>query len=140
MLFANCTAISPVLMVMLTEVVDEARVLVNLGQTLTRGVSVSSPILLEMAEGRGLDVGPKRDDSLRVACALSHKAVTGVLMPPVPLSEYFRFVCPHKLLVSNASVGEDGRTRHVQLLLFSSKGDIKLAEVLSHASCRFWFV
>src|SRR5258708_15189039 len=81
MLFANCTAVSPILMVVPTEVVDEARVLVNLGRTLTRGVSVSSPILLETAEGRGLNAGPKRDDPLRVACALSRKAVTGVLMP-----------------------------------------------------------
>src|SRR5260370_11890023 len=93
MLFANCTAVSPVLMVVLTEVVDEARVLVNLGRTLTRGMSVSSPILLETAEGRGLDAGPKRDDPLRVACPLSRKPSTAPLMPsslvrifPFPLS------------------------------------------------------
>src|SRR5258708_2316 len=49
----------------------------------------------------------------------------------VTWSQYFGFVCPHILWVSDASVGEDGRTRHVQLLLFSGKSDIKLAVVLS---------
>jgi len=93
MLFANRAAVSPVVVFVPTEVVDEPRALiVGLWRTLGRGVGVSPLVLLETAEGRGLGVGPKREDSLRVACALSRKAVAGVFIPPVPLTESFRLI------------------------------------------------
>jgi len=92
MLFANRAAVSPVVVFVPTEVVDERRALiVDLWRTLGRGVGVSL-VLLETAEGRGLGVGPKREDSLRGACALSRKAVAGVFNPPVPLTESFRLI------------------------------------------------
>ena len=90
MLFANCAAVSPVGVFVPTEVVDEPRTL--LWRALGRGVGVSPLVLLETTEGRGFGVGPKRDDSLRIACALSRKAVAGVFIPPVPLTESFRLI------------------------------------------------
>src|SRR5258706_9608395 len=90
MLFANCAIVSPVVVFVPTEVVDEPRAL--LWRTLGRGVGFSPLVLLETAEGRGFGVGPKREDSLRIACALSRKAVAGVFIPPVPLTESFRLI------------------------------------------------
>ena len=90
MLLANCAAVSPVVAFVPTEVVDELRA--SLWRTLGRGVGVSPLILLETPEGRGFGVGPKREDSLRIACALSRKAVAGVFIPPVPLTEPFRLI------------------------------------------------
>lgn len=93
MLFANRAAVSPVVVFVPTDVVDAPRGLtVDLWRTLGRGVGVSPLGLLETAEGRGLGVGPKREDSLRVACALSRKAVAGVFTPRVPLTESFRLI------------------------------------------------
>lgn len=127
-LFANCAAVSPVVVFVPTEVVDEPRAFIVelLWRTFGRGVGSSPLVLLETADGRGLGVRPKREDSLRVACALSCKAVAGVFIPAVPLTESFRLIYPCNPLVNNASGGERKSTHHVQLLLFSFKGDIKL--------------